>query len=69
MRSRKYLKIEAITTRPNGEIILEGEGVAISIKRVGGFTSVRKTKEFSASEGDHTATVKEVFESLGGLAF
>lgn len=69
MRTRKYLKIEAITTRPNGEIILEGEGVAISIKRVGGFSSIRKTKEFFATEGDHTATIKEVFESLNGLAF
>ena len=67
---RKSFRVEQITTRKDGEIILEGEGMAISIKRVNDqYSAAHKVTILTQVLDDHTVTIKEILEAKGGVAF
>lgn len=68
--SRKTFRVESITTCADGSIILEGEGVAVEIKRVNDtYSAAHKVSWLNPGSKDHKTTVKEIFETKGGLAF
>jgi hypothetical protein len=67
---RKGFRVERITTRADGTVILDAKGRAIEIRRVDNrFSSAHRLAVITAGERDHTAAVSEIFEAPGGLAF
>jgi len=71
--ARKSLRVESITTLPNGEVILQGEGLAIGIRRVTDKYSVGSPVVFipdcDETKPRHEIRLAEIFATPGGLVF